>query len=154
MNLSLSFKFFFLIIALSALSLVFASDSKSKFYIDLEEKHNALILEIKGNNPIVVDVLAFSHLTPPTNGWLKLFYNSNYLKEHRYYHSKKLIAIDNFDEGGKLVRRDFIFNDTIRIQHFFNVKESLIKKDWIDENQKIFNSKNLVIPLTNMRSGY
>lgn len=154
MRFSLSATIVLVITVLSALTLVFASNAKFKFYEDLELKQQLLIIKIKKTDPLVIDEENFSDKNLPDDGWIKLVHGGGYYKEYLYYQNKKLIAIDKLDEGGRLVRRDLIFKGDVRAQHFFNTKGDLIKNIWIDINGNIINYKTIFIPLTNIRTGY
>jgi coenzyme F420-reducing hydrogenase alpha subunit len=144
----------FAITVFSALSLVFASNAKYAFYEDLQIKQESLISKAKQSNPLEIDEAELSVRKLPENGWVKVRIESGYYKEFRYYLEKKIIAIDNLDEGGKPVRRDIIYKGDIRIQLFYDTKGNLIKRNWIDQNGKIVDTKTIFIPLTNIRTGY
>ncbi len=142
------------ITVLSALLLVFASNDKFAFYDDFQLKQKALIIKIRKTDPLVINEVDFSDKNLPYNGWVKLLHRGGYHKEYRYYNDKKLIAIDNLDEGGRLVRRDLIFKGDVRAQLFFNTNGDLIKSDWIDKNGNVINTRIFFIPLNNIRTGY
>lgn len=65
------------------------------------------------------------------NAKLRILSDDDYPREIRYYRRAQLIAIDNLDESGEVIRRDIVFRRRVRVRQYYD-GELLLRSDFVN----------------------
>lgn len=141
-------------------SLLFVSQTKDEFYVNLIQQSEANVSKCDQTVPSVISINDLSNnsikdLTKKST-YTKVFVLSkgSSVQEIRYFYKSKLVAIDILGDNAKIVRRDiFDINGHIRVKLYY-LSETPVHKHFLDENGRITFSRPIIMPPVDWRSGY
>lgn len=132
-----------IITVLATLVVVFLSRTKYRFYNKLMSTSERIITESNQLTPVVIIENDTNRGTIIDSSLAKIIVLSadGYPKQYQYLHNKRLMVVDHFNQGGKIIRRDlFDDKDRVRVQIFYNDQGNLLWNNFLDEKGDIIHS--------------